>query len=96
MTGARGDACFAAPGDFDTCDTGLSCTNYGTGEGFCFARCSEPGSTCGGGELCAVVDDASGFALCLRSCAIDDDCEAPGWLACVMRGDVRVCDAAGG
>lgn len=93
-TGTRGDTCFALEGVFDGCDTDHACTNFGTGEGFCVPLCRADAPCAAAEDACVVVDPSSGFALCLTRCETDDDCAAPGFLACVEHDGVRVCDAA--
>lgn len=90
--GAVADPCFAVSGELDTCASGLTCTNFGSGEGFCVPRCSEPGSTCPRDTVCAPLDRERGLSLCMLACATDTDCGSP-WLSCVAEGSVGYCDS---
>ena len=92
----EGDACFSSPGVYDYCGSGLACTNYGTGEGFCRGLCRAVGEGCGEpGSVCATVDPVSDFMLCLPRCQVDADCGFEGFLICAEREGVRFCDSAG-
>lgn len=86
------EACLSDPGVFDYCGTGLSCTNFGSGEGFCVRQCSVPGTECAEGEVCAPVDLEYGLRLCLPSCERTEDCEFAGFFQCVTNGGVSYCD----
>jgi hypothetical protein len=88
----EGETCFSAPGFADGCGTGLSCTNFGSGEGFCKKSCAR-GEACAEGQVCAPLDPATGFALCLDACTDDASCGAAGWLKCVEQGDLRYCES---
>ena len=89
---AQNEACFAATGIADGCASGLSCTNFGSGEGFCRMMCST-GEACGDQDVCAPVDERTGFALCLPRCSENDECPSR-YLRCVERAGVKFCDAA--
>jgi len=84
--------CFAVDGIYDGCDADHACTNFGTGEGFCVPLCRSPGAPCDAERGCVTVDPASGFALCLPTCEVDEDCPGGGRLECVDRDGLRVCE----
>jgi hypothetical protein len=87
-----GEVCFAASGLADGCGSGLACTNFGSGEGFCRRTCAR-GEACDEGEVCAPVDPQAGFALCLDACSDDTSCGAAGWLKCTERDGLRYCES---
>jgi hypothetical protein len=88
----EGESCFSAPGQADGCGSGLACTNFGSGEGFCRRTCARH-EACSEGEVCVTVAATSGFALCLDTCTDDDSCGAGGWLKCVERDGLHYCES---